>query len=157
MFRQFVRRFATLQKTGKPESTVLKDPVRQVFISQSNDVFTNLALEDWLYRHHDFAHKVRNPPKFVKLKEDLRFHELFCVLLKLVSYIEKHLFGNGFFLLFSICYCYGEMIHVLSLADIKTLGPSRMFHFYGKIRLIWPDAIVEVSHFSSFFFLHKTF
>jgi len=57
MFRQFVRRFATLQKTGKPESTVLKDPVRQVFISQSNDVFTNLALEDWLYRHHDFAHK----------------------------------------------------------------------------------------------------
>ena len=31
--------------------------VRQVFISQSNDVFTNLALEDWLYRHHDFAHK----------------------------------------------------------------------------------------------------
>ena len=63
MFRQFVRRFATLQKTGKPESTVLKDPVRQVFISQSNDVFTNLALEDWLYRHHDFAHKVRNPPK----------------------------------------------------------------------------------------------
>ena len=93
MFRQFVRRFATLQKTGKPESTVLKDPVRQVFISQSNDVFTNLALEDWLYRHHDFAHKVRNPKKFVKLKEDLRFHELFCVLLKLVSYIEKHLFG----------------------------------------------------------------
>ena len=60
MFRQFVRRFATLQKTGKPESTVLKDPVRQVFISQSNDVFTNLALEDWLYRHHDFAHKVRS-------------------------------------------------------------------------------------------------
>ena len=62
MFRQFVRSFATRNlpgKTGKPESTALIDPVRQVFISQSNDVFTNLALEDWLYRHHDFAHKVR--------------------------------------------------------------------------------------------------
>ena len=88
MFRQFVRRFATLQKTGKPESTVLKDPVRQVFISQSNDVFTNLALEDWLYRHHDFAHKVRNPPKIRQGRS-----ALFCVLLKLVSYIEKHLIG----------------------------------------------------------------
>jgi len=41
-----------------PDSnTMLKDPVRQVFISQSNDVFTNLALEDWLYKNHDFDHK----------------------------------------------------------------------------------------------------
>ena len=40
------------------KSTILKDPVRQVFISQSNDVFTNLALEDWLYKNHDFDHKV---------------------------------------------------------------------------------------------------
>jgi len=38
-------------------STVYRDPVRQVLISQSNDVFTNLALEDWLYKHHDFDHK----------------------------------------------------------------------------------------------------
>ena len=44
---------------NKP-STVYRDPVRQVFISQSNDVFTNLALEDWLYKNHDFDHKVRN-------------------------------------------------------------------------------------------------
>ena len=29
------------------------------FISQSNDVFTNLALEDWLYKNHDFDHKVK--------------------------------------------------------------------------------------------------
>jgi lipoyltransferase 1 len=36
---------------------MLKDPVRQVFISQSNDVFTNLALEDWIYKNHDFDHK----------------------------------------------------------------------------------------------------
>ncbi|CAB4055574.1 LIPT1 [Lepeophtheirus salmonis] len=35
----------------------LEDPVREVFISQSNDIFSNLALEDWLYRHHDFQHK----------------------------------------------------------------------------------------------------
>ena len=28
-----------------------------MWISQSSDVFSNLALEDWLYRHHDFEHK----------------------------------------------------------------------------------------------------
>ncbi|XP_043685636.1 lipoyltransferase 1, mitochondrial isoform X1 [Vespula pensylvanica] len=28
---------------------------KSVFISQSNDVFTNLALEDWLYRNFDFT------------------------------------------------------------------------------------------------------
>ncbi|TRY72172.1 hypothetical protein TCAL_08451 [Tigriopus californicus] len=33
------------------------EPVRQVFISQSSDIFTNLALEDWLYRHHDFKRR----------------------------------------------------------------------------------------------------
>ena len=37
-----------------------QEPYRQVFISQSSDVFTNLALEDWLYRHHNFNKKVRN-------------------------------------------------------------------------------------------------
>jgi len=47
-----------LSTRANPESnTTLKDPVRQVFISQSNDVFTNLALEDWLYKNHDFDHK----------------------------------------------------------------------------------------------------
>eukprot|EP00096_Caligus_rogercresseyi_P012728 TRINITY_DN5430_c0_g1_i1.p1 TRINITY_DN5430_c0_g1~~TRINITY_DN5430_c0_g1_i1.p1 ORF type:complete len:399 (-),score=82.02 TRINITY_DN5430_c0_g1_i1:74-1270(-) len=35
----------------------MSDPLREVFISQSNDIFSNLALEDWLYRHHDFQHK----------------------------------------------------------------------------------------------------
>uniref|UniRef100_A0A182J3F5 Uncharacterized protein n=1 Tax=Anopheles atroparvus TaxID=41427 RepID=A0A182J3F5_ANOAO len=29
---------------------------KSVFISQSNDVFTNLALEDWIYRHFDLTH-----------------------------------------------------------------------------------------------------
>lgn len=28
---------------------------KSVFISQSHDIFTNLALEDWLYRHFDFT------------------------------------------------------------------------------------------------------
>ncbi|XP_058827285.1 lipoyltransferase 1, mitochondrial [Topomyia yanbarensis] len=35
-----------------PDSDVRKS----VFISQSNDIFTNLALEDWIYRNFDFAH-----------------------------------------------------------------------------------------------------
>lgn len=42
----------------QPDATIQREPVRQVFISQSSDVFTNLALEDWLYRNHDFEHKV---------------------------------------------------------------------------------------------------
>nr|ACO15151.1 Lipoyltransferase 1, mitochondrial precursor [Caligus clemensi] len=44
---------------GNEEEGGLKmnDPLREVFISQSNDIFSNLALEDWLYRHHDFQHK----------------------------------------------------------------------------------------------------
>lgn len=29
---------------------------KSVFISQSNDVFANLALEDWIYRNFDFTH-----------------------------------------------------------------------------------------------------
>lgn len=28
---------------------------KSVFISQSRDIFTNLALEDWFYRNYDFA------------------------------------------------------------------------------------------------------
>ncbi len=51
---------------SRPLSTVVSSddhpeaawPVRQVFISQSNDIFSNLALEDWLYKNHDFKHKV---------------------------------------------------------------------------------------------------
>jgi len=44
-------------KKSQGQNTVYRDPVRQVFISQSNDVFENLALEDWLYKNHDFDHK----------------------------------------------------------------------------------------------------
>ncbi|XP_062533915.1 lipoate-protein ligase A-like [Armigeres subalbatus] len=35
-----------------PDSEVRKS----VFISQSNDIYSNLALEDWIYRNFDFAH-----------------------------------------------------------------------------------------------------
>lgn len=35
----------------KPDSEIKKS----VFISQSYDVFTNLALEDWIYRNYDFT------------------------------------------------------------------------------------------------------
>lgn len=51
------RLVSTKTNPSKPESKVSRDPVRQVFISQSNDVFTNLALEDWLFKNHDFDHK----------------------------------------------------------------------------------------------------
>lgn len=35
-------------------STSNEDPHKSVFISQSSDVFSNLALEDWLYKNFDF-------------------------------------------------------------------------------------------------------
>ncbi|XP_055908993.1 lipoyltransferase 1, mitochondrial [Eupeodes corollae] len=35
-----------------PDSEIKKS----VFISQSSDIFTNLALEDWLYKNFDFTH-----------------------------------------------------------------------------------------------------
>lgn len=38
-------------KTG---STKGKDIKKSVFISQSNDIYTNLALEEWLYKNFDF-------------------------------------------------------------------------------------------------------
>ena len=64
-----LRRFCTTKKTGlfipkatfthkgEPFEAIRKEPCRQVFISQSNDIFTNLALEDWIYRHNDFNHR----------------------------------------------------------------------------------------------------
>ncbi len=66
------RRKLTTKTGTASEKTVFRDPVRQVFISQSNDVFTNLALEDWLYRHHDFDHKVRFSKGFTQFLSQLR-------------------------------------------------------------------------------------
>ncbi|KAB7503476.1 Lipoyltransferase 1, mitochondrial [Armadillidium nasatum] len=36
-------------------SNTTKEPGRVVFISQASDVYSNLALEDWLYRNWDFS------------------------------------------------------------------------------------------------------
>jgi len=51
----------------KGPSTQDKGPEKSVFISQSNDIYTNLALEDWLYKRSNFEnHRVlllwRNDP-----------------------------------------------------------------------------------------------
>lgn len=48
-----VARFSTSlkEKEGDPNDSIKKS----VFISQSTNVFTNLALEDWLYRHYNFT------------------------------------------------------------------------------------------------------
>ncbi|KAJ4430121.1 hypothetical protein ANN_22331 [Periplaneta americana] len=58
--------------TSQPSSEKVKDSetVKSVFISQSSDIFTNLALEDWLYRNFDFTnHHIlllwRNSPTVV--------------------------------------------------------------------------------------------
>lgn len=46
-------------KTQSNKSTLAdngqKEIKKSVFISQSYDVFTNLALEDWIYRNYDFT------------------------------------------------------------------------------------------------------
>ncbi|EDV98233.1 lipoyltransferase 1, mitochondrial [Drosophila grimshawi] len=46
----------TMTTDKKLESTADGDIKKSVFISQSHDIFTNLALEDWLYKNFDFAH-----------------------------------------------------------------------------------------------------
>ena len=56
VLRQARLSLSTKASSNVPEAGVM-EPVRQVFVSQSTDVFANLALEDWLYRHHDFEHK----------------------------------------------------------------------------------------------------
>jgi len=46
------------EQTKKKYSTNIRDSdiKKSVFISQSYDIFTNLALEDWLYKNFDFSH-----------------------------------------------------------------------------------------------------
>lgn len=48
------------QSNGKKQSHPIKDIPddeikKSVFVSQSRDIFTNLALEDWIYRNFDFS------------------------------------------------------------------------------------------------------
>lgn len=62
----------TYSTSTQQDSGAVKDPdaVKSVFISQSNDIFTNLALEDWLYKNFNFInHHIlllwRNSPAVV--------------------------------------------------------------------------------------------
>lgn len=43
--------------SNQKSDTNKKDIVKSVFISQSNDIFTNLALEDWLYKNTNFSNQ----------------------------------------------------------------------------------------------------
>lgn len=45
----------TIRAYSTPVAIDEKDLKKSVFISKSNDIFTNLALEDWLYRNFNFA------------------------------------------------------------------------------------------------------
>ncbi|XP_061387233.1 lipoyltransferase 1, mitochondrial-like [Musca vetustissima] len=45
----------TRKSIGNSDTISSADIKKSVFISQSYDIFTNLALEDWLYRHFDFS------------------------------------------------------------------------------------------------------
>lgn len=44
-----------IQVRSLSSPTAEKDIKKSVFISQSKDIYTNLALEDWLYRNFDFT------------------------------------------------------------------------------------------------------
>lgn len=46
---------ANYSNDGKQSKSTAKEIKKSVFISQSYDVFTNLALEDWIYRNFDFT------------------------------------------------------------------------------------------------------
>nr|CAH7755619.1 unnamed protein product [Callosobruchus chinensis] len=48
--RHFVSRISVRRYSTPNE----KDIKKSVFLSQSKDIFTNLALEDWLYKNFDF-------------------------------------------------------------------------------------------------------
>lgn len=44
------------KKRSQPIKDIPDDEIKKsVFVSQSHDIFTNLALEDWLYRNFDFS------------------------------------------------------------------------------------------------------
>lgn len=47
---------STNKSKKNPIKDIPDDEIKKsVFISQSHDIFTNLTLEDWLYRHFDFT------------------------------------------------------------------------------------------------------
>lgn len=56
-FTNKTHHYSTINKEGGNKSTTAdeKKIKKSVFISQSYDVFTNLALEDWIYKNFDFS------------------------------------------------------------------------------------------------------
>lgn len=50
-------RIAFCQFSSSVKNANTKDIKKSVFISQSEDIFTNLALEDWMYRNFDFKNQ----------------------------------------------------------------------------------------------------
>lgn len=62
--RQKSRTFTVMKPPSNMKSTYTKvnssvneeKIIKSVFISQSHDIFTNLALEDWMYKNFDFTH-----------------------------------------------------------------------------------------------------
>lgn len=50
-----LRLFSSQSKKNGPTHKNEKNITKSVFISQSNDIFTNLALEDWMYKNFDFT------------------------------------------------------------------------------------------------------
>lgn len=49
------RFFSNKSKKTEPIHKNENQITKSVFISQSNDIFTNLALEDWMYKNFDFT------------------------------------------------------------------------------------------------------
>ncbi|XP_028149815.1 lipoyltransferase 1, mitochondrial isoform X2 [Diabrotica virgifera virgifera] len=53
--RTYTRAIALISRNNKSYSTSSDQNIKKsVFVSQSKDIYTNLALEDWLYRNFDF-------------------------------------------------------------------------------------------------------
>lgn len=52
-----LRHASSSVNSPKPPTKIIhEDEIKKsVFISQSSDIFTNLALEDWFYRNYDFS------------------------------------------------------------------------------------------------------
>ncbi|XP_075238687.1 lipoyltransferase 1 isoform X2 [Lycorma delicatula] len=55
LLRHFSEISISKNKTGNEVTNNESEIVKSVYISQSTDIFTNLALEDWIYKNFDFS------------------------------------------------------------------------------------------------------
>lgn len=54
--QQSFRYMSATIKNRNDDNISLQSPIKKsVFVSQSTNIYTNLAWEDWLYRNHDFS------------------------------------------------------------------------------------------------------